>query len=213
MLKNEISKKRNLKLINKLSFYGIIFEPKVQTKIMKLILTFTLVYLFFSCVPLSIAPTIQDDQVILAKKFKKKLPNQYALVFEDPKEANEFYNYINTKYELNHINVEYNVPFNIDGETLYFSFFEVEKTTKTINLVPIMVDAKRENNGNDPLLEDFHMSRSGKWYLLLTASDDDFKDCLNPNHPKYHQTLKFLKGLKTEYLNTTNYLDVLLRKK
>ena len=180
---------------------------------MKFLKIFFISFLLFSCVPLSIAPKIEDDTIMVAKKFKKKLPNQNALIFEDPKDANEFYNYINIKYERNHLDVESNVPFIVDGQTLYFSFYEIGKTTKTLNLVPILIDSKLEKNDHSPLLSDIHTSRTGKWYLLLTASDDEFKDCLNPNHPKYHQTLKFLKDLKKEYLNTTNYLDALLRKK
>jgi len=29
---------------------------------------------------------------MVAKKFKRSLPRDYAFIFEDPKDANEFYN-------------------------------------------------------------------------------------------------------------------------
>jgi len=37
-------------------------------------------------------------------------------IFEDPKAANQFYKYINTKFELQDINVFEDVPFTIAGE-------------------------------------------------------------------------------------------------
>ncbi len=61
---------------------------------------------------------------MVAKKIKRNLPREYALISTDPKDADEFYNYINTKYELNHQNVEWNVPFMIDKENFFFSFYD-----------------------------------------------------------------------------------------
>ncbi len=168
--------------------------------------------LFTSCIPLSIAPTIKEDKIMVAKKFKRQLPKQYALIFEDPKEADEFYNFINTKYERNHQDVMSSVPFLIDGDTFYFSFYETEKSTKTLNLVPALIDAKRESNGNDAMLSEIHTSRKGTWYLVLTATDKNSKDCLNPNHLKSKKIENYLRSLRIEYLNTSNYLDALLRK-
>ena len=168
--------------------------------------------LVFSCFPVKIAPNIEGDKLMVAKKFKRSLPKTYALVFEDPKEANEFYNFINTKYELNHVNVEHNVPFVLANETYYFSFYEIEKETKTVNLVPILVDAKRESNGNTSILEDAHTTRKGKWYLVLTASDYNSNDALNPKHPNCKKIEDYLRNLRIEYLNTSNYVEALLRK-
>ncbi|NVN17085.1 hypothetical protein GUA46_01920 [Muricauda sp. HICW] len=56
--------------------------------------------LLSSCIPLRIAPNIKDYKLIQGKRFKKGLPKKSVFVFEDPKDANEFYEYINTKFQL-----------------------------------------------------------------------------------------------------------------
>lgn len=180
---------------------------------MKNILAVLSFFIVSSCIPLRIAPKIKDDKLVVAKKFKRKLPRQYALIFEDPKNANEFYNYINTKYQLDHKNVEWNVPFTIGEETLFISFYEVEIPTKTINLIPIFTDAVLEDKGYDPILSDYEFSRTGNWYIALMVTDSNITDCLNPKHKLHHKTLKYVKDIKTEYLNTSEYVQTLLVKK
>ena len=168
--------------------------------------------LFSSCIPLKIAPTIKEDKIKLAKRFKKHLPKQYALIFSDPKDADDFYDFINTKFQLNHEIVEDNVPFKIDGEEYSFSFYEVEKLTKTLNLIPILIDAKLQSNDNDPLFEEVHTSRKGHWYIALLAMDAHMNDGLNPNYKDREKVIKYLRDLRIEYLNTTNYLEAMLKK-
>jgi hypothetical protein len=165
-----------------------------------------------SCIPLRIAPSIKTDKVMVAKKFKRQLPRQHAFIFEDPKDANEFYNYVNTKYELYHQVVESNVPFEIDGEFFYFSFFEVEIPDKTLNLLPIFFDLALDSKDINPWFEDLYTSRTGNWYLAITVADDTMKDCLKQNYIKRDVILKYLKDMRVEYLNTHNYLEALLRK-
>jgi len=179
---------------------------------MRLSIILLVLLIFSSCIPLRIAPKIKDDKVIVAKKFKKNLPKDYAFIFKDPKEADEFYNYINVKHELNDQNVESNVPVIIDNEEFYFSFYETEIPTKTLNLVPILIDASLDSKDIDPILEDAYASRIGNWYLVLTVTDSKMQDCLEPNHKSRQKTLKFLRELKMEYLNTQNYLEALLKK-
>lgn len=178
----------------------------------KLVLLIVLMFLFSSCIPLRIAPNIKTDKVMVAKKFKRKLPKRHAFIFEDPKEANEFYNYVNTKYELNHQDVEWNVPFEVDGELFYFSFYEVEIPTKTLNLLPIFIDAALQSNDSEPMLEDIYTSRDGNWYLAITVADPQMKDCLKENFAKRDAILKYLKAMRVEYLNTYNYLEALLKR-
>ena len=149
---------------------------------------------------------------MVAKKFKRKLPKRHAFIFEDPKNANEFYNYVNTKYQLNHQDVEYNVPFNIEEQEYFFSFHETEIPNKTLNLVPILADFILQSKDLDPMFEDVYASRKGNWYLVLTVSDNEFADCLKPSYVSRQEILKYLRDLKTEYLNTSNYLDALLRR-
>lgn len=165
-----------------------------------------------SCIPTKIAPRIKEDKIVYAKKFKRKLQREYAFVFEDPKGAQEFYNYINIKYERGDKDVPYNTPIIIDSITYYLSFKEVERHTETINFVPMVIDAALENNGSQATLQDAYIMRLGTWYLLLTVRDDDLKDCLHPKYPKRNQIIKHLQAIRLEYLNTQNYIEAYLNK-
>ncbi|TVZ26316.1 hypothetical protein JM83_1271 [Gillisia sp. Hel_I_86] len=179
---------------------------------MKLILISFFLLLFTSCIPVRIAPEIKEDKVMVAKKFKRKLPKKYSYIFVDPKDADEFYNYINTKYQLDHDNVGYNVPVLINKKEYFLSFHEVEIPTKTINLVPLFIDAGLKSKDYDPLFEGSHITRIGNWYLVLTIADSELNDCLDPSATNRKQVLKFLKETRLEYLATTNYFDALFRK-
>ncbi|RED43469.1 hypothetical protein DFQ10_10567 [Winogradskyella eximia] len=165
-----------------------------------------------SCIPVSIAPKFknQDYKIMLAKKFQRKMPREMSFIFKD---ANEFYQYINKKYQLNNIDVGINVPFQIDGQTLYLSYREAERTDKSINLPLVAIDAKRESNGNSPLFEDNYSSRTGHWYIILTVYDENIKNCLKDNHSLKAKTIQYLKNLKQEYLTTQNYEALLFTKK
>jgi len=195
------------KLLYKIYSIGIKVDAFYKTIIMKAFLLIFCLLFFVGCIPLRIAPSIKTDKVMLAKKFKRKLPREHAFIFEDPKDANEFYNYVNTKYELQHQDVDRNVPFDVsENEVLYFSFYEVEIPNKTLNFLPLIID------GDDPILEDAYVSRKGNWYIAITVVDDDSNDCLKPDNIHYQSVLKYLKDLRVEYINTQNYLEALLRR-
>ena len=132
------------------------------------LLTFLLIT---SCIPFKIAPKIDHQKVMVAKKFKKHLPKQHAFIFKDPKKANEFYRYIDTKFQLNNIDVDYEVPFTIDGVQYFLSFYEAEKSTETLNLVPLFIDAATSNGDFATDLSSIYTSRTGTWYLALTVMD------------------------------------------
>lgn len=161
-----------------------------------------------SCIPLRIAPSIKSDKVMMAKKFKRKLPKQYALIFEDPKDANEFYDYINIKFQRNHLDVANNVPITIEGKDYFLSFLETEIPTKTLNFVPILIDGILVNKNAEPILEDAYMSRKGKWYLILLVTDNDLKDSVNPKYKHQPKVVKYLQNMRIEYLSTDNYLGL-----
>ncbi|MBT0608515.1 hypothetical protein [Aequorivita echinoideorum] len=165
-----------------------------------------------SCIPIRIAPKIETDKVVKGKKIKRQFPKKYVFVFEDPKEADEFYNYINTKYQLQHLDVEFNVPFSVNGEDFFFTFYETEISTKTINLLPMFIDATLESNDVGPMLEDQYFYRKGNWYIGVTVSNDKFEDCLAPEFKSRENVLKFLRKMRVEYLTTHNYVEALLRK-
>jgi len=180
---------------------------------MKKFLLFIIPVLVYSCVPVKIAPNIESNKVMNAKKFKRQLPDQYAFIFEDPKEANEFYNYINTKFELDDKSVDTNVPIEIDNTTYFMSFYETERETKTVNLVPIAIDAKRQSNGKNALLNEAHTSRKGQWYLALIITDANGNNQLDLNNSNRRKIINHFEKLRKEYLSTANYYDVLFKKK
>ncbi|MFV8379094.1 hypothetical protein [Flavobacterium sp. LB3R33] len=182
-------------------------------KLIKNISFCLLIFLSHSCIPLRVAPKIEGDKIVQAKKFKKDLPNCYGFVFEDKKKADEFYNFINAKYNLKHNNVDSNVPIVIDNKTFYMSFFERERVTKTLNLIPIAVDAGLQNKGNKTLFDDNYTSRRGFWYIVISVRDKEIKDCLDPNYPEQTIVAKHLKKLKDEYFMTTNYVEAYLKMK
>jgi len=168
-----------------------------------------------SCIPVKIAPKFknQDYKVMVAKKFQRKMPRETAFIFKDSKDADEFYHYINKKYQLNNVDVGFNVPFQLDGKTFYLTYREAERTDETANLLFALIDAKRESNGNSRLFENAYTSRKGHWYILITVYDDDIKNCLLDDYPKRAKILEYLKDLKQEYLTTQNYEALLLAKK
>lgn len=178
---------------------------------MKKLSCYLLIFLAYSCIPYKIAPKIDGELIVKAKKFKKDLPNFYGYIFEDTKNADEFYKFINTKYNLKNINVDSNVPISINNKTYYLSFFERERSTATINLIPFVIDAHRSSKGRDPILENLHTSRKGFWYLVLTVTDSEIKDCLNPNYPQSGEIVNHLKKLKKEYFSTSNYQEAYLK--
>lgn len=180
---------------------------------MKKILSFVIAALLLSsCIPYSFAPNIKEDKIKIAKRFKGGLPKQYALIFKDPKDADEFYYFINTKYDLNNESVEDNVPFVIDKKEFYLSFYEAERSTRTLNLLPIFIDAAIDEDV-DPLFEDVYTSRKGHWYIALLVTDNKKNDCLTPNHKDRESVVKYLRALRKEYLNTNNYLEAMLKEK
>ena len=68
------------------------------------------------------------------KRFIKQLPFRYGFVFEDPKDAREFYQFVNVKLAGTSDWSAINLPFQLEGTRFYLSLYEVEKATKTLNL-------------------------------------------------------------------------------
>lgn len=171
-----------------------------------------LVVLLTSCIPTKIAPKIESYKITTGKKFNKALPKWQSFIFEDPKNANEFYNYINTKFKLNHNNVDSNVKIVINNTDYYLSFYEIARDTETLNLIPIVIDGKRNQNGNDALLSEAYTSQSSKYYIALTVFDDDFKNCLKEDYKDQKVIIQYLEALRKQYLSTYNYQQLLLKK-
>ncbi|WP_291867325.1 hypothetical protein [Maribacter sp.] len=182
---------------------------------MKKYLSLFFVVLFLnSCIPLRIAPSISDYNVTKGKKFKRSLSRRQMFIFEDPKQANQFYDYVNTKYHLEHENVYDDIPFEMNGEQYFFSFYEVEIPDKAINLFPVVTSILF--NAAIGTLEDAEiaeptMARSDNWYLAIEVYSDLEKDCLEINSLSREAVLKYLRALKKEYLSTHNYNEVVFK--
>ncbi|MGB5817988.1 MAG: hypothetical protein WBG90_00790 [Saonia sp.] len=179
---------------------------------MKKVFLFTVsLFLFHSCIPIRIAPSIDDYKVTKGKKFKRGLPKRQMFLFEDPKEAGHFYDYVNTKFHLNDHLVDTDVPFKILEQQCFFSFYEVEIPTKTVNLVPLIIDGLLDRADMSPVLEDAHSSRTGTWYVAIEVYSDVEKDCLSENSLSRTSVLKYLRTMKKEYLSTHNYNEVVFK--
>nr|WP_297784314.1 hypothetical protein [uncultured Allomuricauda sp.] len=173
---------------------------------------FFIIVFLSSCIPLRIAPNIKDYKLTQGKRFKKGLPKKNVFVFEDPKDANEFYDYINTKFQLDNYYVDVQVPFLVQGKSFYFSFYEVEIPTKTINLIPLALDvALNKATDMDPVFDEAHTSRIGSWYIAIEVFSDTEKDCLAENSISREEVLSYLRELKNEYLATDNYNEVVFK--
>ena len=178
------------------------------------LLLFVILLFTSSCFPVKIAPDIEKHKIVVAKKFKRKLPKVTSFVFNDPKNDGDFYNYLNAKFDLKHIDVGANIPFTLNNNTTYYlSYSETERETKTINLGLAAIDAKRESNGNSRLFEDSYSTRTGKWYILLTVYDNDLNNCLKEDYINRTKVVAYLESLRKEYLRTQNYLELQFKKK
>ncbi len=165
----------------------------------------------YSCIPLQIAPNLEEGKVYKPKKFKRSLPKQHAFVFTDPKDANEFYYYINAKFKLDPEDPGNNIPIMVDNRRYFLSFYETEKTTQTINLLPIAIDATLAANDSGPILDDTYTSRTGSWYIALTIADIGHQDALNPEYRSIDKIIDYVTTLHQEYLNTQNYKSLSLK--
>ncbi|MGB5646929.1 hypothetical protein [Muriicola sp.] len=169
-------------------------------------------FLVVSCIPFKIAPNIEDYKIVVAKRFKRDLPRQFAYVFEDKKDADEFYHFMNLKYQLGYENVELNVPVVVRGQTYFMSFYEREKTTEVANLVPILIDGILNSEGHDPILEEVHTTGNSSWYIVITVMDANFNDCLDPTFLYQKEVISYLQLLKYEYQDMHQYVEALLKK-
>ena len=170
-----------------------------------------------SCIPLRIAPKIEDYKISRGKNFKRSLSKRQMFIFENPKEENEFYNYVNTKFQLGHISVYDDIPLVIENEQYFFAWYEIEIPDKTLNLAPAIMDVAINGIlGNDEFepyflesSDSFH--RNGNWYIALEVYSDREKDCLVVGELSREVVLKYLRVLKREYLATHNYNEVVFK--
>jgi hypothetical protein len=177
------------------------------------------IFLIQSCIPLRIAPNISDYKTVKGTRFKKGLPQKNAFVFEDPKEAGEFYDYVNTKFDLQDYYADVEVPFQVGEKQYFFSFYEVEKKGRAINLVPILLDVTiNATLGNDEFetytaTDENTLLRNGNYYIAIEAYSAVDKDCLSYEYTDRDGVLVYLRNLKEEYLTSHNLHEVVFKNK
>ncbi len=164
-----------------------------------------LLLLITSCTPLKIAPSIEDYKIIKGNKFKRKFVKDYTYIFNDPKPQDQFYNFINAKFNKGGINVAYNTEVIINGSKFYISFYEPGKSSVSLNFAPMLIDLALTAQNIDMPLEQYYSSKSDKWYIAFTVFDANFNDALNPNYINHIPVITYLSQLKEEYLITNNY--------
>jgi len=151
-----------------------------------------------SCIPIKSAPRIENYRILEGRKFKKGLPPRQTFVFEDKQDVNAFYNFINDKFQLGDEQVMDDVPFRVNGHQYFFSFYEVDKKSKNINLMPfIMSKLTKSEEVDEP-----EMDINEYYYIAIEAYSDIENDCLVMGALSREPVLKYLRNLKEEYQNT-----------
>jgi len=185
-----------------------------KSAIMHRILLFALcLFILQSCIPLRIAPDIETYKVSKGKKFKRSLPKRQMFIFEDSKKAGAFYSYINTKFQLDDQDVYDDIPFEISGQQYFFSFYEIDIPDKSINLFPVLFSAALnaalsiEDDGDAEPEE----IREDNYYIAIEVYNDIEKDCLTPDALSKELVLKYLSDLRSEYLTTSNYNELVFK--
>ena len=176
----------------------------------KLLFFSILCFCFNSCIPIKIAPQISDYKVSSGSKFSKDLSDRSMFLFEDPKDDGEFYRYVNTRFQLNHIKVNEDVPFVINGEQYFFAFYEIEINDKMLNLFPAIIYAALDADNDDYDGGDEILSKEN-WYLAIEVYSDLEKDCLAQNSLSREVVLQYLRDLKKDYLSTDDYNEFVLK--
>lgn len=166
-----------------------------------------------SCIPLRVAPNIENYKVTKGKKFKRSLPKRQMFIFEDSKQAGHFYNYVNTKFQLDDKDVYDDIPFEISGQQYFFAFYEIDIPDKSINLFPVLFEAAlnaavgNEDDGDAEAEE----IRKDNYYIAIEAYSDSEKDCLSIDALSREVVLKYLSKLRKEYLATNNYNELVFK--
>ncbi|MBT8184993.1 MAG: hypothetical protein KJN76_09135 [Eudoraea sp.] len=177
---------------------------------MRKLLFFCLFSFCYSCIPLKVAPQINDYRVTAGSKFSKTLSDRTMFLFEDPKVAGEFYSYVNTRFQLNGLNVYDDVPFLIDGDQYFFAFYEVVIDDKILNLFPAILFAALESEDGGYESGD-EVLRRENWYVAIEVYSDLQQDCLEVDSLSREVVLEYLSALKGEYLSTDNYNEFVLK--
>lgn len=165
---------------------------------MKKVWVFLMVLCFVSCIPLKYAPNIEDYDVVVAKKFKSDLPKRHAFVFEDRNDTEIFMQFIYWKFGRIDMDLKEDIPFDVDGQTYYMTFYERPRESASLNLLPLLIDG-------EVMGEELYDSDGEYWYILITVTDSELRDCLNPAYPDQKKVIYALSQLKEAYMNSDIY--------
>lgn len=173
----------------------------------KLLLILFFPFITQSCIPIKSAPRIENYRILEGREFKKGLPPRQTFVFEDKQDVNAFYDFIDHKFQLGNEQVMDDVPFRVNGHQYFFSFYEVDKSSKTINLFPFLLSVATKSEDR----EDPEMVKNDYYYIAIETYSDLENDCLAVDALSREPVLKYLRKLKEEYQNAQD-LDESLSK-
>ena len=148
-----------------------------------------LILFAFSCIPLKNGQNRPGYDIVVAKEFKKDLPERYAFVFKDKKNTNAFYRFINWKLGRLDVKLEENLPFKLGDEQYFLSFYERPRESASLNLLPTQTVVG----------EGAYAWNVEYWYILITVVDSQSMDCLKPTYVNRDKILLALEQVKDEY--------------
>lgn len=180
---------------------------------MRLLISLSVLILTCSCIPLKVAPNLVEGKVLKSKKWVKHLGPHYVYAFNDPKKANEFYRYINAKFQTRYDDAQGNTPILVEGNTFYLTFYEKEKHTEVLNLITPLIGVAMEEKGYGNYFQDTEVYREGTWYIVITVTDENYQDSLHPEYEHQDVVLSYVEDLRKEYLTTKEYIEVYLKSK
>jgi hypothetical protein len=173
-----------------------------------------LVIILHSCFPVSIPPNLEKGQIFKARKFKKQLPKPYSCIFADPKTQMNFTIFLSSKFPPNNEgDSETNVPIKVDGMQYFITFYETEKKSHAVNLLPTIANEVLYKNNIPVQFNESPIVRDGTWYIAIIITDEDYNDALSPSYIYHEDVLQFSRTLQNEYLSTDNYNSLLLKRK
>lgn len=163
-----------------------------------------------SCVTVKKAPKIETFKIEKGNDFSKELPPVPMFVFEDPKDAYDFYDYVNVKYDMRDKEVGFNVPVEITGDTLYLTYYEIERETQKVNILGRVTNEviKKTLDSDEGLESIARDQRTGTWYIGITARDEMWSSALNESHALSESVINYLEEMRQEYLRTHNYNEL-----
>lgn len=164
---------------------------------MKYVLLLFCLIIIGSCIPVKSAPRIRNFKIVKGKQFEKGLPERNIFVFEDKQDVNAFYQFVDKKFQLGNKQVMDDVPFTVNKHQYFFSFYEVDKKSTTIDLFPFLVSRLTKSGEEDSP----EIRQEDSYYIAIEAYSDLENDCLDITALSRTPVLNYLRQLKDEYQN------------